>query len=60
MVLVAEGPHHVIITRLALATATQCNIRTMTMCAFSEEEMERIVQGCHSSQPGKDEPVIRT
>jgi uncharacterized protein with GYD domain len=45
IVLVAEGPHDEIITRLALAIAIQRKIRTMTMRAFSEEEMERIVQG---------------
>jgi uncharacterized protein with GYD domain len=45
MVLVAEGPDDETATRLAIATSMQGNVRTMTMRAFSEEEMERIVQG---------------
>lgn len=45
MVLVAEGPDDETAARLAIATAMQGNVRTMTMRAFSEEEMQRIVQG---------------
>jgi uncharacterized protein with GYD domain len=45
LVLVAEGPDDETTTRLIIATAMQGNVRTMTMRAFSEEEMERIVQG---------------
>jgi uncharacterized protein with GYD domain len=45
MVLVAEGPDDETTTRLILATAMQGNVRTMTMRAFSEDEMERIVSG---------------
>jgi uncharacterized protein with GYD domain len=45
MVLVAEGPDDETTTRLLLASGMQGNVRTMTMRAFSEEEMEKIVQG---------------
>lgn len=45
LVLVAEGPDDETAARLAIATSMQGNVRTMTMRAFSEDEMERIVQG---------------
>jgi uncharacterized protein with GYD domain len=45
LVVVAEGPDDETATSVALATAMQGNVRTMTMRAFSEEEMEHIVQG---------------
>ncbi len=45
MVAITEGPDDETATRLLLATGMQGNVRTMTMRAFSEEEMERIVQG---------------
>jgi uncharacterized protein with GYD domain len=45
LVFIAEAPDDETISRLLLATAMQGNARTMTMRAFSEEEMERIVQG---------------
>ena len=45
LVMITEAPDDETATRLLLATAMQGNARTMTMRAFSEEEMERIVQG---------------
>ncbi len=45
MVLVAEGPDDETATRLLLQIGMQGNVRTATMRAFSEEEMERIVSG---------------
>ena len=43
--LVFEEPDDEAATRVLLATGTLGNVRTTTMRAFSEEEMERIVQG---------------
>ncbi len=40
-----EAPDDETATRLLLATGMQGNVRTMTMRAFSEEEMTSIVQG---------------
>ncbi len=45
LVLVSEGSDDLTAARLALATAMQGNVHTMTMRAFSEEEMSRIVAG---------------
>jgi uncharacterized protein with GYD domain len=45
LVVISEGPDDETATRLLLATGMQGNVRTMTMRCFSEEEMERIVQG---------------
>jgi len=45
VVIISEAPDDETATRLVLAAGMQGNIRTMTMRAFSEEEMERIVQG---------------
>ncbi|RIK30127.1 MAG: GYD family protein [Chloroflexi bacterium] len=45
LVAVIEAPDDETATRLLLATGMQGNVRTLTMRAFSEEEMERIVQG---------------
>jgi uncharacterized protein with GYD domain len=45
LVAVIEAPDDETATRLLLATAMQGNVRTLTMRAFSEDEMERIVQG---------------
>ena len=45
LVVIFEAPDDEAATRLLLATGMQGNVRTMTMRAFSEEEMERIVQG---------------
>ncbi|HXF60539.1 MAG TPA: GYD domain-containing protein [Caldilineaceae bacterium] len=42
---IIEAPDDETATRLLLATGMQGNVRTMTMRAFSEEEMARIVQG---------------
>ena len=44
-VVVIEAPDDETATRLLIATGMQGNIRTMTMRAYSEEEMARIVQG---------------
>jgi uncharacterized protein with GYD domain len=44
-VAVIEAPDDETATRLLLAAGMQGNVRTVTMRAFSEEEMERIVQG---------------
>ena len=44
-IVIAEAPDDETATRFALAIGMQGNVRTMTMRAFSEEEMERIVQG---------------
>jgi uncharacterized protein with GYD domain len=40
-----EAPDDETATRLVLATGMQGNVRTVTMRAFSEEEMARIVKG---------------
>lgn len=45
MVFIGESPDAETAVRVALGTAMQGNIRTMTMQAFSEEEMENIVAG---------------
>ena len=45
LVAVIEAPDDETATRLLLATTMQGNVRTMTMRAFSEDEMEHIVQG---------------
>jgi uncharacterized protein with GYD domain len=45
LVAVIEAPDDETATRLLLATAMQGNVRSVTLRAFSEEEMERIVQG---------------
>jgi uncharacterized protein with GYD domain len=42
---IIEAPDDETATRLLLATGMQGNVRTLTMRAFSEEEMARIVQG---------------
>lgn len=44
-VVVFEAPDDETATRLLVQIAGQGNIRTMTMRAFSEDEMGRIVQG---------------
>jgi uncharacterized protein with GYD domain len=44
-VLIVEAPDDETATRLLLATGMQGNTRTLTMRAFSEDEMERILQG---------------
>jgi uncharacterized protein with GYD domain len=44
-VIVFEAPDDETATRLLLAIGMLGNVRTVTMRAFSEEEMERIVQG---------------
>ncbi len=45
LVAIAESPDDETGTRFLLAQGIQGNFRTETMRAFSEEEMERIVQG---------------
>lgn len=45
LVAIIEAPDDETATRLILATAMQGNVRTLTMRAFSEDEMEHIVQG---------------
>lgn len=42
---VIEAPDDETATRLMLGTALQGNVRTLTLRAFSEEEMQRIVGG---------------
>jgi uncharacterized protein with GYD domain len=44
-VFISEAPDDETATRVLLAAGMQGNVRTMTLRAFSEEEMERIVQG---------------
>jgi len=44
-VVIFEAPNDETATRLLVATGMLGNVRTETMRAFSEEEMERIVQG---------------
>jgi len=43
--LICEMPDSETAVQLLLATGRQGNVRTKTVQAFSEEEMERIVQG---------------
>jgi uncharacterized protein with GYD domain len=45
LVAVIEAPDDETATRLMLGTAMQGNVRTVTMRAFSEDEMQRIVGG---------------
>ncbi|MCL4863555.1 MAG: GYD domain-containing protein [Caldilineaceae bacterium] len=45
LVAIIEAPDDEAATRLLLTVAMQGNVRSMTMRAFSEDEMERIVQG---------------
>jgi uncharacterized protein with GYD domain len=45
LVVIAEGPDDETVTRVLLASGMQGNVRTMTLRAFSEDEMARIVQG---------------
>ena len=45
MVYIAEGPDDETAARLLLQMGMQGNVRTITMRAFSEEEMESIVAG---------------
>jgi uncharacterized protein with GYD domain len=45
MVFISEGPDDETATRLLLQIGMQGNVRTTTMRAFSEEEMEHIVAG---------------
>jgi uncharacterized protein with GYD domain len=45
MVFVAEGPDDETAMRVVLGVAMQGNVRTTTLKAFSEEEMEHIVAG---------------
>jgi uncharacterized protein with GYD domain len=45
LVAVIEAPDDETATRLLLTTAMQGNVRSVTLRAFSDEEMERIVQG---------------
>jgi uncharacterized protein with GYD domain len=45
IVAIIEAPDDATATRLMLATAMQGNVRSLTMRAFSEAEMENIVQG---------------
>ena len=45
LVFISEGPDDETLTRLLLQIGMQGNVRTTTMRAFSEEEMERIVAG---------------
>ncbi len=43
--LICEMPDSETAVQLLLATGRQGNVRTKTVQAFNEEEMERIVQG---------------
>jgi uncharacterized protein with GYD domain len=45
LVAVIEAPDDETATRLMLGTAMQGNVRTLTLRAFSEDEMQRIVSG---------------
>jgi uncharacterized protein with GYD domain len=45
LVVITEGPDDETVTRMLLASGMQGNVRTVTLRAFSEEEMERIVGG---------------
>jgi uncharacterized protein with GYD domain len=44
-VFISEGPDDETATRLLLQIGMQGNVRTTTMRAFSEDEMEHIVAG---------------
>ena len=44
-VAISEAPDDDTAMRLLLATGMQGNVRTMTMRAFSEDDMARIIQG---------------
>ncbi len=45
LVFIAEGPDDETAMRVIVGTAMQGNVRTLTLKAFSEEEMEHIVAG---------------
>jgi uncharacterized protein with GYD domain len=45
LVVIAEAPNDETITQLLLANGIKGNVRTNTLRAFSEDEMEKIVQG---------------
>ncbi len=45
IVIISEATDDEAASRLLLATGMQGNVRTTTLRAFSEDEMERIVQG---------------
>ena len=45
LVIVAEGPDDDTVMRQLLATGMQGNVRTTSLRAFSEDEMDKIVQG---------------
>jgi len=45
LVIITEAPDDETITRLLLSTSMLGNVRTVTLRAFSEVEMEKIVQG---------------
>ncbi len=45
LVITFDSPDDETTTRVGLALAAQGNVRTMTMRAFGEEEMEKIVGG---------------
>ncbi len=45
LIVISEGPNDETVTRLLLATGMLGNVRTITLRAFSEEEMENIVKG---------------
>ncbi|MCC6167480.1 MAG: GYD domain-containing protein [Caldilineaceae bacterium] len=44
-IVIVEAPDEETATRLLIATGMQGNVRTTSMRAFSEEEMERIIGG---------------
>jgi uncharacterized protein with GYD domain len=44
-VLIHETPDEETATRLLMSVGMQGNVRTTTLTAFGEEEMERIIQG---------------
>lgn len=45
LVVVTELPDDETAAKLALGTAMQGNVRTMTMRAFGREEMDKIIEG---------------
>jgi uncharacterized protein with GYD domain len=42
-ILVSEAPNDEVVTRFALSTGSQGNVRTETMRAFTEEEFRKII-----------------
>jgi uncharacterized protein with GYD domain len=44
-IIVSEAPNDEVVSKFALATGSQGNVRTETMRAFTEEEYRKIISG---------------